>query len=434
MIEIMPFDDGASLHNVGRLITDLKPRRNMFVDTLMNRIAFTIITSKVWDNPYAPVFNRGRLEFGESIEEAFVDLARPFDFNPDRAEKTLFRREFPDVRVTFYRLNWQKFYKQTVSYEQLRTAFLSWAGVSDLVSGIIRAMYKSMSYDRFIATKYVLCRAILNGAAGGIKVEGFTSASEQGELMGTIRGLSNDLTFLKPDYNAAGVYNDTSRGQQYLFMDTFLSGKIDVNVLAAAFHMDKADFAGHLLLIDGFDRHDTARLNLLFGDDENYVPFTAAELTTLSGIGAVLVDRLFISIWDILQEMDEVRNGEGLYWNYVLHNWACIAVNPFANAVVITKDTFTVTDLTIVYADGEDLPQELTIAKGGSIELTAEVDGTGTFNRAVRWELTGAQESGTYIMGGTLRVATNETATKLTIKAVSLSDSTVEDSVTITVQ
>jgi hypothetical protein len=61
------------------------------------------------------------------------------------------------------------------------------------------------------------------------------------------------------------------------------------------------------------------------------------------------------------------------------------------------------------------------------------VAGTGTYNNAVTWSLTGQQASGTYIMGGTLRVATDETASTLTLKATSIADPTEYDTETITV-
>ncbi len=106
-------------------------------------------------------------------------------------------------------------------------------------------------------------------------------------------------------------------------------------------------------------------------------------------------------------------------------------MSPFANAMAFTKDTFTITGVTMTLADGSAVPA--TIAKGGSIQLAAEVAGTGTFNGAVTWSMSGAQQSGTYLMGGTLRVATDETAAGLTIRATSIADPTEFAQVSISV-
>lgn len=426
------------LHQIGQYVIEYAPRRNAFVDTLMNRIVMTVISSRSWDNPYQ-MFFRGTMALGETIEEAFVNIARPFDFNPDVAEKTLFRREFPDVRTTFHTLNYQKFYKQTISEQQLRTAFVQWQGITDLISRVVEAMYTSMYYDLFVTTKYMLCRAVLNGGIGGYKVTDFTSNSNLGDLVSAIKGVSNDMTFLGTKYNEAGVYNATDKSDQYVFIDTMLDAKLDVNVLAQAFNMDKVEFAGRRILMNGWDNHDTARLAELFGNDPDYEAFTENELAVLAGIGAIIVDRDVFMMWDNLLEMDQTRNWEGLYWNYVLHAWKTFSLSPFANAVAFTKDVFSITSVTITNADGTAMEEDdddnptATVDKGRSIQLAAEVVGTGIYNGAVTWSLTGAEESGTYIMGGTLRVATNETAESLVVTATSIADPEVSGTATITI-
>jgi hypothetical protein len=187
--------------------------------------------------------------------------------------------------------------------------------------------------------------------------------------------------------------------------------------------MDKTEFIGRRILIDGWGNHDAARLALLFEDDEDYTPFTSGELAILDGIGAIVADRNLWMVFDNLQEMENVNNGEGLYWNYWLHVWRTFSMSPFANAVAFTKDAFSITSVEIVLPDGTT-PSSPTVNKGKSIQFAAEVEGTGIYNDAVTWSITGAEESGTYIMGGTLRVATNETATAVVIRATSIADPT----------
>ena len=422
MIEIQDTTTNG-LHQIGQMVTEFKPTRNAFVDTLINRIAMVIVTSKTWQNPWS-MFKRGTMDLGESIEEVFVNLARPFNFNPDRAEKTLFRREFPDVRVTFHRMNYQKYYKVTVSQQQLRTAFLAWQGISDLVTRIVDSLYTGMNYDEYIVMKYMLCRAVLNGGIGGYKVSDFTSNSNLGDLIASVKGVANNMRFLSPQYNVAGVYNQTEPDRLYCFLDTMLDARVDVNVLASAFNMDKTEFIGRRVLIDGFDKHDTARLAILFENDDDYTAFTSDELAILGGIGAIVADRDIWMCFDNLQEMENVNNGEGLYWNYWLHVWRTFSMSPFANAVAFTKDNFSVTGVEIVMADGSPIPAGYTIPRGGSAQFKAIVSGTGTYNNAVTWNVYQAEESGTYIMGGSLRVATNETASVIVIRATSIADPT----------
>ena len=419
-----------TLHTIGQLITEYQPTRNAFIDTLINRIAMVLVTSRTWDNPWS-VFKRGTMDLGESIEEVFVNIAKPFDFNPDLAEKQIFRREFPDVRVTFHRMNYQKFYKVTISQQQLRTAFLAWSGISDLVTRIIDSLYTAMNYDEYITMKYMLCRAILNGGIGGYKVADFTSNANLGDLIASVRGTVNNMEFLSNKYNSAGVMNASGRGDVYCFIDTMLDARVDVNVLAAAFNMDRAQFAGRRILIDGWANHDTDRLGELFGNDPEYAAFTEGELSILGGIGAVVADRNVWMVFDNLEEMENINNGQGLYYNYWLHSWRTFSMSPFANAIAFTMDNFSVSTVTITGADGGT--PATSVGRGRSAQYAATVAGSGTYNNAVTWELSGQQASGTYIMGGTLRVATDETASTLTLKAVSVADPTKYDTETITV-
>ena len=432
MIEIQDTSTN-NLHAIGQIISEYKPYRNAFIDTLINRVAFVIVTSKTWNSPWAFLM-RGTMDLGESIEEVFVNIANPFDFNPDVAEKHVFRREFPDVRVTFHYMDYQKYYKVTVSQQQLRTAFLAWSGISDLVTRIVDSLYTGMNYDMYITVKYMLCRAILNGGVGSYKVSDFTDTDNLGDLIAAVKGTVNQMQFLSPNYNAAGVMNAIEGNDVYCFIDTYLDAHVDVNVLASAFNMDKTEFIGRKVLIDGWDRHDTARLAMLFANDPDYTAFTAEELAILGGVGALVCERDLFMMFTNLEEMENINNGEGLYWNYWLHRWCTFSMSPFAQAVAFTKDAFTVTSVVVNRADGSNIPAEgVTLRKGGSMQFEAVVSGTGIFNHAVKWTLEGAEQSGTYMMGNTIRIATDETADVVTIYATSIADPTVRDGVYITV-
>mgnify|MGYP000075391992 FL=1 len=76
----------------------------------------------------------------------------------------MFKREIPDVRAAFHILNYQKFYKATISNDQLRQAFLSWQGITDLIAKIVDSMYTGANYDEFLTMKYMLARNILQAA------------------------------------------------------------------------------------------------------------------------------------------------------------------------------------------------------------------------------------------------------------------------------
>src|SRR5699024_706213 len=102
--------------------------QNEFLNALINRIARVVITSKSYDNPWN-MFKKGFIEMGETVEEIFIDLIKPFQYDPAVAENELFKREKPDVKSAFHYINYQKFYKVTVERQELRKAFLTYDGV-----------------------------------------------------------------------------------------------------------------------------------------------------------------------------------------------------------------------------------------------------------------------------------------------------------------
>lgn len=404
-------DNTESIHNIGAAVMEYQPYQNAFLSALVNRIGRVIITSKLWRNPWAP-FKKGYLEFGETVEEIFVNIAKPHSFDPNVAEKEVFKRELPDVRAAFHTMNFQKFYKVTISNDQLRQAFLSWQGITDLIAKIVDSLYTGMEKDEFVTMKYMLCRAILNGMLY-VEEQAPVANDNYKPMVAGFREMSTLLTYLTPNYNAAGVENATSRDNQYIIISAALEALIDVEVLAQAFNMGKADFLGHLVVVDSFSHHDLNRLEELFGDDESYTPFTSAELATLQNVNSAVIDGDFFMVFDNYLQFTENYNGQGLYWQYFYHTWKTFSISPFANAVVFYGAESKITGVTVT-------PAAANVSVGSSFQLSANVAGTGLIKKTVTWSIEGETSSGTTIDGssGILHVASDEPAdTEITVTA-----------------
>ena len=82
---VPPITDVSELKQIGKIIMDVPALQNEFLSALVNRIALVTVTSKMFDNPWA-MFKKGFLEYGETIEEIFVDLVRVFEFDAETAE------------------------------------------------------------------------------------------------------------------------------------------------------------------------------------------------------------------------------------------------------------------------------------------------------------------------------------------------------------
>jgi hypothetical protein len=368
--------DADAIRQIGAVIMDYPNLQNEFLSALVNRIGRVLITSKMYSNPWS-MFKKGLLEFGETIEEIFVNIAKPFQFDQAVAESEVFKREIPDVRAAFHIMNYQKFYKATISNDQLRQAFLSWEGITDLIAKIVDAMYTGANYDEFLTMKYLLARHILDGHMYPVQIP-TVSTENMKTIVSDIKGISNAMEFLSTEYNLTGVATHTPKSDQYMLINSKFDAVMDVEVLASAFNMEKAEFLGKRVLVDSFGKLDIARLAVLFKDDPTYIKPTSDELTALDKIPAVIVDKDWFMIFDNYQNFTEQYNGQGLYWNYWYHVWKTFSVSPFANNALFVPGTPSVTSVTVT-------PATATVTKGQSIQLNATVETSNFAPQSVTW-------------------------------------------------
>lgn len=414
--------DAESIREIGSIIMDYPALQNEFLSALVNRIGRVLVTSKMFDNPWS-VFKKGMLEFGETIEEIFVNIAKPYQFDPNVAESTVFKREIPDVRSAFHIMNYQKYYKVTIQDDQLRQAFLTWQGITDLIAKIVDAMYTGANYDEFQTMKYMLAKHIINGHLYPVTIPTVETANMKA-IVSTIKGVSNKFEFLSSKYNLAGVQTHTKKTDQYLLINSKFDAEMDVEVLASAFNMDKAEFSGHRVLVDSFGDLDIDRLKVLFADDPTYTEIGEADLQALDAIPAIMVDKDWFMIFDNFYNFTEQYNGEGLYWNYWYHVWKTFSVSPFANNALFIPGTPTVTSVTVS-------PAKANVSAGQRVQLSAVVQTTDFAPQSVVWSVTSG-ENVKVNQSGVVEIGANAVG-EIVITATSVYDSTQSGSATITV-
>ena len=334
---------------VGEVIYGTPAFANQFLNSLVNRIAIVRVKSANFNNPYA-MLKKGYLEFGETIEDIFVNIVDAVDYNADKADAREFKRSIPDVRSAFHVMNWRVMYPVTIQDEDLKRAFLSVEGVQDLITKIVESVYTSAEYDEFLLFKYLLIKSIARGKL-------YTTAISSTDLKDSavkFRGVSNTLPFMSSLYNEAQVKTNTPKDKQVIFMDAMYNAKFDVNVLASAFNMDKADFMGRLFLIDNWSEFDNERFNVIRQHSDGLEEVTSSELELLKNVKAVILDEEWFQVYDNNNKFTEKFVASGLYWNYFYHTWKTISVSPFANAVVFVEDSASIelpSSITLKIAD-----------------------------------------------------------------------------------
>ena len=335
----------TDIPKVGEAICGYPALANEFINALVNRIALVRINSATFNNPYSRL-KKGYLEFGETVEQIFVQISKAMHYDPEKAEARELKRYLPDVKASFHVINWRVLYPVTIEDDMLREAFLSMDGVQDLIARIVDAVYTAAEYDEFLLFKYMIIKAVNQGALYPVVID--TSDIKNAAI--GFRGVSNLMPFMSNKYNAASVRNTMPKERQALFMDSMFNAQYDVNILASAFNMEKADFMGRLHLIDDFTTFDNERFDVIRTESDGLEAVSDAELTVMANVIGVMIDEDWFQVYDNLTKFTEKYVASGLRWNYFLHTWKTISSSPFHNAVVFLKAAASTTAATaLVY-------------------------------------------------------------------------------------
>lgn len=312
----VPLATRTNIDAVANPILTYQSVQNEFLSALVNKIAFTMVQSRAWSNPLA-ILKKGTKPLGLDIENVHTNPATAATYAA--AGSTLLNTTTPDVKTEYFRLNRQDQYTVTIYREQLRHAFTSWENLGNLIDAITNSLYSGDYIDEFVLTKNTLADAVLKQKMITAGITAVTTEETAKAFITSVKNISSALTYPGTSYNAwsksggAGTVTTwTPKENQILIVRSDLLNYVDVNVLAAAFNMDKVSFMGRVLEVDNFG--------------------------SMSNINAILMDQGALQIYDDLSEMTEFYNPKGLYWNYFWNHWQTYALSVMANAVAFVDD------------------------------------------------------------------------------------------------
>lgn len=398
----VPVATRANIATVANPILTYQTVQNEFLNALVNKIAMTIVRRKMLTNPLAPL-KKGDMALGQDIEEVHVNRAKATTFDPTGAG--LLTRSIPDVAVMYHRLNRRDEYDVTISKEQLKTAFTSWDNLQRLLDGIVSSMYDGDSDDEYILMKNLMSDAVTQSHivtatlpyirdASGANVAGATT-----KVVEELKNASAYMGFAGSNFNKYHLVNagatprrlKTENADQILIIRADLANSIDVNVLASAFNLDKAQFLANRVIVDNFG--------------------------AASSVGAFLCDKDFFQVYDNLRSTEEFFNPKGLYWNYFYHVWQTVSYSLLVNAIAFT---FTPIELAVTAVDSDDVAVTGTATKSATVTVEDE---TGT----VLGSTTADASTGAY----SVTIEAQDVDTVLTVKASLYGEVTVK-TVTVT--
>lgn len=437
--------NAESIREVGRIIMDSPNLRNNFVTDMINMVIKVYVSSKSYESPTERL-KKGMLEMGETIEDIFVNMVEAETYDPDYAEIDVWKQRIPDIRAAFYPINYQVKYPVTIRNEQLCAAFTTQNGVYDLIQKIYQQLFTADAYDDFNMVKYIVAYNLVTGRIKAVPTTAPTTPDNVRDAVRIIKATSNKMKFMKDEYNISGVKTHVQHEDQTLLISADFDAAVDVEVLAAAFNMSKAEFLSKRLLVDSFGDIDARRLaaccpylctNIVYETADNGIRkvvsadlkyITSDQIEELKTVPAVLIDDDFIQEYDRLLTMEDIRNPSGLYTNAFYHVWRTYCVSPFAPAAAfdVTQDAG-VTLITLT-------PEEATVTPGSDVHFTAAVTASGMVDQSVTWSIDGNNSTGTVIdAAGNLHIADDETAVVIDVFARSASNPLVFGSAPVTV-
>lgn len=304
----------ATRGNIARIFETLdaySPIMNEFCDLLVNRIGLTVFQTNSFRNSLAPL-KRGEQQFGGMVQEIQGGLIQAERYDPNNTNP--FGAPKPDIEANYYSMNRQDVYPMRYNRDQLRQAFVNDGGLSSMINDILAMPLKSDQWD-----EYLIMRNLIKGAHDAwtmptVKVPDISTAENKEAAGKQIAVAMREhylmmRDFIKTNYNPKHM--PVSSDELVILGTPAFFAYFDVEVLASAFHMDKANFiADRTIVVDDFD---------------------------IEGAQAVLIDASAYICADNLVANDTIYNPRTRDWISYLHHWGTYALSDMRNMLLFSS-------------------------------------------------------------------------------------------------
>ena len=292
---------------------------NQFMDILVNRVALTKMRSRQFENPLREFFGE-ELRYGSYIQEIALKWVKAHSYRDDVSDLLEINR--PDGAVAYYSINRQDKYPISVNPDELRRAADADAGgdsysLNELINNITQVPYNSANYDEYQIMKEQLRLYEENWGFFKEQIPAVTDKASAEEMLVAARKYATLLKFPSSLYNGARIPDlptFAAPDELMLVIGADAMAHADVQALAAAYNMDKADIPYRIVTVD-------------------YLPIDGAQ-------ALITTKDLFVA-HDNMRTMTSFFNPSNLTTNYFYHVWQTIAVSPFVPAVLLTTQAAT---------------------------------------------------------------------------------------------
>lgn len=327
---------GDSISTIANPILNYEAVKSQFLTGVTNMIGLTIF--KEWEefrNPLA-ILKQRNLDLGVDVRDIAVDILDENSYSlTDEGLADVLKLDAPVAKECIHRLNRQVYFKISISDAELELAFNSWSDFDNFFVRKAEMLYMSNEIAEFKWAKELLRQTVQKGYVPTIAVSEVINETTGKEFVIAVKDCVADFMFPSKDYNmlkamtkGAQTINTWVKPENtVLVAPQKLYNKVDVNVLASAFNLDKADFlAGNKLAVDdlGYIRINTAE-----SGDPVY------KYYKLQGM---IFDKHFTQIYDKKITMKNNYIASALVDQRYLHIWQTYSTSPFADVVAFVTE------------------------------------------------------------------------------------------------
>ena len=319
--------------------------RNKFIQSLVNRIAYTKFQMDYFENPLRELAN-DELPLGAIGQDVYINPARGRVYNIDDFAGLLAKYE-SDVKVEYNELNYDVQFPVTIVRKELEKAFTTWGDFENFLMGISQSLYNGAYIDDYNYTRKLITNAYKNN---NVQMETFTFSNPAAPTDTELKGLLARLRQAYLDFQAPSTaYNAWAKVGGYgrsivswsnprdivVFISNKLASILDVNALASAFNIDKAELLGRVYYVPDFSQRDDDGKVIVDG----------------SNIYAFIADRRWFKIRDKAMFMDEFYNANNRSWQSYLNVIKSFNYSLFANGLMLVASLPTIPTTDVAFVD-----------------------------------------------------------------------------------
>ena len=324
--------DTQGLISLGNVVLSSTQNTESFINTLVQRIGRTIISSRQYRNKlndmvlndfeYGAILQKIRVHLTDAEEDPAYNLTDGGTVDPWTINK-------PDVEQKLFVTRTPYMFHVTIAREQLKEAFLSEGAMGGFIGAIFQQVRNSIEVSLENLGRLAIANMIAESAGTSREialVTMYNTASGQSLTAATalldpaflryavaqIQNISDYLTDMTTSYNDGTIESFTPKADQRLRVLSLFERALETVVQYSAFHDEMVSLNAYSTI--NFWQSEKTK------DSINIKRASDGESTTKANIVAVLHDRDALGIYK--EDVDVLTtpvNAKGLYYNTFYH-------------------------------------------------------------------------------------------------------------------